>query len=163
MKFRAFLITGIILCIIIVSACISDEDYFQTKHFENEDISFDYPENWKVTVTQDPADIPDANWMIVIGDNELISGQNENDIRIFEFEPNSLVNSSLVDNSSGNQIDSIKIDNINAPGISEKNYKMYIFSKNNMTYQVLVYVTENNGFVEHKSQFDSILNSIHIK
>lgn len=163
MKIKAFLVIIVTMGIITVSGCISDEDNFKTKHFENENISFDYPESWKVTVTQDLPDDPYANWMIVIGDSELINGQNENDIRIFEFEPNSIVNSALVDNSSGNQIDSIKIDNITAPGISEEGYRMYIFSKNNMTYKVTVCVMNDNAFEEYKSQFDSILNSIQIK
>lgn len=162
MKIKALLII-FTLSIITVSGCISDENNFKTKHFENENISFDYPESWNVTVTQNPADIPDANWMVVIGDNELINGQNENDIRIFEFEHNSIVNSALVDNSTGKQIDSIKIDNITAPGISEEGYRMYIFDKNNKTYKIVVYAVERNAFEEYKSQFDTILNSIQIK
>lgn len=166
MNLKAFLIMGLVLCIITISGCTSDPDNFKTKHFENENISFDYPENWEVTITPNPADSPDANWMIKIEDNVLINDENANiDILIIEFTPNDLVNNSLINNSTGNQINSIKIDNITAQGISVDKYtKMYIFSKNNMTYEITAYaVGPDDTFELYKSQFDTILNSIQIK
>lgn len=164
MKFKAFLITGIILCIIIVSGCISDPDNFKTKHFENADISFDYPENWEVTVTPDPADIPFATWMINIEDNVMMDDENANiNIRIFKFgneTPDLNTNS-----STENQINSITIDGITARGTSSDKYcKIYTFFKNNTRYEVLLYtIGPDNTFEEYQSQFDAILNSIHIK
>lgn len=155
MKYNIFLILGLILGIIAFSGCTSDTDNFTTKTFENENITFQYPETWEVTVQNDPPDIPDTLWLINIENPEAryISV-------VISEEDKRYANTNLTRN------DSIKIDNIVTQlDTDNSTFKMYSFIKNNRSYEVIVYGTfgRDNDFEEYKAQFNAILNSIRMK
>lgn len=156
MKFESLVVLGIMLCVMGVFGCTSDTDNYNVKHFENENISFDYPDTWNVNVKQDLSDYPATEWMIRIEnpDEPLAT------VVISEIETPESINGSS----------SLKISNVTTKETTDNStYRMYTFSKNNRNYEIIVYGSttarwfKEDVFTQYKSHFETIVNSIQMK
>ncbi len=158
MKLEVYLILGLILCVAAVMGCTSNTDNFSVKHFENEHVSFDYPDNWTVTVIEDLSDYPTTEWMIRIENpKEKIAS-----VVISEVEPAFQANSGSPS--------SLKIDGRDTLESSDNStFRMYTFSKNNKSYEIIVYgsntsrLFKDSVFTKYQAHYDTIINSIQIK
>lgn len=153
MILKNIIIILIISFTVFIAGCTSDNT-FSTKSFENENISFNYPSTWNVTVIQNPP-ILNINWLISIENPE----KNTVTVKIAEIGTP----------QSDSVLIPIKNDNMTAPELGDNNTyknKRYTFFKNNKFYVVIVYGIETdseNDFKDYKAEYNIILRSIHIK
>jgi len=154
MKIKAILIIGMIIGIVAITGCISTSE---NKHFDKQNISFDYPGTWNITSENNPMNITGRLWMITIKNPEDIGFT----ISIFA--------DTLPADRSGSytKINSIKISGVNAQGYEGDNghSKFYDFTKNGKYYSVTIRSLNFNSddFAKYKNEINIILNSIQIK
>ncbi|MDI6644185.1 MAG: hypothetical protein QME14_03935 [Methanobacteriaceae archaeon] len=142
------------------------DDKFEVASFENENISFNYPANWNVYVVKDLANYPQTKWMVKI----------ENPA---EPEAAVVIEEVNAPNSSVEATDSITIDSVTSKMTTDTTtYRIYIFSKNNRHFQVIVYgsnlrssntltdkptLLDKSVFDEYQAHYSTILESIRVK
>lgn len=151
MTFKTPLILGLILCVVAVFGCTSDTSNFNTKHFENENVSFDYPDTWEIMYYTDLTDMPLTEWMIKIQnpDEQLSS------VQISEWETPNVGTSSAPE--------SIKIDNVTSREAKDNSsFRMFTFTKNGRHYRVTFY-GDPDDLKEYKAQYDTIVKSIRVQ
>lgn len=171
---RYLLLMFTLLAVVMASGCVTDQDDNATKTFNQNNVTFQYPEDWVVVQTTSP------NAVAAVADpNSVISNTNSPTTQVVIQKPNVTTATDLQEaydenyatffNNTGNQRVSeanittdklTAVENIYTSSSSgiEKQYRAVWLEKNSTIYVILC-SSKKADFESLQSKFDIIINS----